>query len=142
MKTVFLRILEAEDKANALREAIDKPDQAFGKQRFEVETTSFSAIPSSPFAYWVSQKLRQSFKELPPFETDERTTKQGLATADDFRFVRCWWAVTPRHVSQRWFPFAKGGKFSPFYADVYLMANWDCGGEEIKNNLNEQGVVR
>ncbi|MEJ0094038.1 MAG: hypothetical protein WDN46_11550 [Methylocella sp.] len=142
MKTVFLRILEAEDKANALREAIDKPDEAFGKQRFEVETTSFSAIPSSPFAYWVSQKLRQSFKELPPFETDERTTKQGLATADDFRFVRCWWAVTPRHVSQRWFPFAKGGKFSPFYADVYLMANWDCGGEEIKNNLNEQGVVR
>ena len=80
--------------------------------------------------------------ELPAFEADGRTAKQGLATADDFRFVRGWWAVSPRCVGERWFCFAKGGKFSTFYSDVHLVVNWDRGGREIKNNLTESGGVR
>jgi hypothetical protein len=82
------------------------------------------------------------FKDLPLFEAEGRTTKQGLATADDFRFVRGWWAVPPRCLGERWFPFARGGKFSPFYADVHLVVNWLQNGGEIKNNLNERGGVR
>ena len=53
MKTVFLRALEADDKAATLRAAIREPAAARGKQFFEVATGSFAAIPRSPFAYWV-----------------------------------------------------------------------------------------
>jgi hypothetical protein len=45
-------------------------------------------------------------------------------------------------LGERWFPFAKGGKFSPFYADVHLVVNWQQNGDEIRNNLNERGGVR
>ena len=57
MKTVFLRVLEAEDKAVALRAAIYDQEAARGKQRFEIDVASFSAVPRSPFAYWVSRRV-------------------------------------------------------------------------------------
>ena len=50
------------------------------------------------------------------------TAKQGLATADDFRFVRLWWEVAPETIGyspedtrqgKGWVHFAKGGAFSP-----------------------------
>jgi hypothetical protein len=135
MKTVFLRALEElNDKESILRADIRDPESARGRQRFEIDIASFSAVPRSPFAYWVSDRLRGLFTQLPPFEAEGRTAKQGLATADDFRFVRAWWAVPPQPVDQvgkRWFPFAKGGNVSPFYADIYLMVNWDTNGAEL-----------
>jgi hypothetical protein len=131
MKTVFLRALEATDKESALRAAIREPEAALEKQRFEVDTKSFAAISRSPFAYWVSERIRRLFKGLPLFEVEGRTARQGLASADDFRFVRSWWEVLPQQIRERWFPFAKGGKFSPFYADVYLVINWENGGSDV-----------
>jgi hypothetical protein len=135
MTTVFLRVLEAEDKAAALCEAIRHPVAAQGQRRFEVDPMSFTKVPRSPFAYWVSDRLRRLFTELLPFDSDGRTAKQGLATADDFRFVRAWWAMPQATVGERWFPFAKGGKFLPFYADVYLVVNWGQDGAEIKTYI-------
>lgn len=131
MKTVFLRALEADDKAAALRAAIREPE-AERKQRFEVDTASFTAVPRSPFAYWVDERLRRLFKDLPPFEAEGRTAKIGLSTSDDFRFVRLWWEALLRRTAEYWFPFAKGGEFSPFSADVYLVVNWQFQGREMK----------
>jgi hypothetical protein len=135
MRTIFLRVLESDDKALALRKAIHEPTSARGRQRFEVNTTSFAAIPRSPFAYWVSESVLRLFEDLPAFEGDGRTVKQGLATADDFRFVRAWSEVPPQEVQRSWAPFAKGGEFSPFYADLKLVVKWTKGsrdGAELK----------
>jgi hypothetical protein len=133
MKAVFLRALEEVDKEAALRGAICEPEATRGAIHFEVDPTMFAAVPRSPFAYWVRDDLRELFKKLPPFESDGRTAKQGLATAADFRFVRGWWEIQSGDGRDRWLPFAKGGVFSPFYADVYLVVNWGCGGAEITN---------
>jgi hypothetical protein len=132
MTTVFLRALEAEDKAAALREAICNPVSARGRLRFEVDPESFAGIPRSPFAYWVSKRLRRLFEELPPFESDGRIARAGLQTSDDFRFVRASWAVPHAAVRERWFPFAKGGKFSPIYADLILTVDWAEDGKLMK----------
>jgi len=32
----------------------------------------------------------------------------------------------------RWFPFSKGGKYSPFYAEIACAINWHRDGEEMK----------
>ncbi len=137
MKAVFLRPREeTEDKAQVLREAVVLPDQALGQTRFAVEPTTFGQVPRSPFAYWVSDRVRGLYAELPALETDGRTAKQGLATADDFRFVRLWTEVGVRERLPRWFPFAKGGKFSPFYSDVHLVVDWGCDGAAIRNSVD------
>jgi len=72
MKTVFFRILEADDKAASLREVIAHPEAARGIQRFEVDVASFAAVPRSPFAYWLSEPLRRLFVEVPSFEASGR----------------------------------------------------------------------
>lgn len=132
--TVFLRLLEVEpDQKRAMLAGAAERWRAGGYADgiFTVEPSSFEQVPGSPFAYWVSERVRRLFTKLPAFEGDGRTVKQGLATADDFRFVRCWWEVDAAKVSEKWFPFAKGGAYSPFYADVHLVVNWDAGGREM-----------
>jgi hypothetical protein len=48
MKTVFLRALEASDKADALRIAIREPVTSFGRKRFEIDAYNFASVPRSP----------------------------------------------------------------------------------------------
>jgi len=135
----FIRALRDEDKASALGEAAQNPKDS---RRFVVAPESFSQVPNSPLCYWVSDRVRRLFVDLPPFEGDGRTARVGLQTSDDFRFVRLWWEV-PREnearskeetlAGKRWVPFAKGGAYSPYYADLHLVVNWEKDGEEIRN---------
>lgn len=139
--TMFIRLLEAavDEKAAGLKSAVEALRQDATSPRnphrvvFESEPAQFSDVPGSPFAYWVSEGVRGLFVELDRFEADGRTVKQGLATADDFRFVRAGWEVAPEKMGKRWFPFAKGGTYSPYYADVFLCVNWADDGAEISN---------
>ena len=110
-KTVFLRALEEiHDKQSVLRAAIHEPDAARGRQRFEVAPDTFSNMPGSPFAYWVSDRLRGLFEALPAFESARQIgPRQGLATADDFRFVRTWWEIPQKRVRPMVVLCAKGG---------------------------------
>lgn len=131
--TQFLRLLADDDKAAALHAVCTRLRRGETDPRhFVVAPDAFAAVPGKPFAYWVSDAVRQTFQRLPRFESEGRTVKQGLATADDFRFVRAWWEVGAGALGNKWFPFAKGGAYSPFYADVYLVVNWAQGGAEIK----------
>src|SRR5690606_12196960 len=79
-----------------------------------------------------------------------RTVRVGLQTSDDTRFVRAWWEVAPERIvtgtpettpegfrrqtfaGKCWVPFAKGGEYSPYYADLHLVVNWERDGEELR----------
>jgi hypothetical protein len=130
MKTVFIRAIEAavDEKAAVLREAV----QAGAKSRFDADVSTFSQVPRSPFAYWASDAIRGCFAANAPFTSGGRAAKQGLATADDFRFVRLASEVIPIRRSSRWFSFAKGGAHSRLYVDVGLLIDWGSHGREIK----------
>jgi hypothetical protein len=132
MKTVFLRALEAENKAATLRTAIVAPEAAMGRVRFEVDVRTFATVPRAPFAYWVGERLRNLFVECEPFEGHGRAARVGVQTSDDARFVRAWWAVSPKGESTRWVPFLKGGGASAFYSDIRLTLNWEQNGQELK----------
>lgn len=140
------RLLKDEEPAAPLASSVEalRAGQPAGNI-FTADPVSFRQIPNAPFAYWVSERIRRLFAQLPSFEREERKVKQGLATADDFRFIRAAWETTALAVGDPvriWFTFAKGGSYSPFYSDVFLMVNWGKGGAEIKHNLTERGTVR
>ena len=121
MKTVFLRILDASEKATVLS---DCARGLSSKRRFVVDERDLKAIPRSPFAYWLSKGHRALF-DLPSLEEGGTLVKQGMATSDDFRFLRCAWEVAPDNIAGTWRPFAKGGSFSPYYSDLSLLARWE-----------------
>ncbi len=142
METIFFRLLDGVNRPSRLYGAIEKLHEDGGTaDTYSAETASLRQVPGSPFAYWVSEKMRAKFTELPSFGNEERVARQGLATADDFRFLRSWWEAASSEIAhgrqstlqqKRWVPFAKGGEFSPYYDDVHLVINWGRDGEEIK----------
>lgn len=130
--TIFVRLLVEKNKASNLLESCTLLRSGKDNERvLEVEPSSFRAVPGAPFAYWVSESVRCIFKDLSAFETNGRAVRQGMATADDFRFVRGWWEVEPDN--ERWPGFSKGGAYSPFYADLHLVGNWADDGAQIRN---------
>jgi hypothetical protein len=145
MKTIFLRTLEAEDKVAALRDAIRNPESATGRRRFEVDPATFAAVPRSPFAYWVSERIRDLFSERPAFEGEGRTATIGLSTKDDFRYMRHFWEVVPENIAsnristteKHWVLMVKGGKYSPFYRDVSMVVLWHKDGYQLKTDITE-----
>ncbi|MBN1458234.1 MAG: hypothetical protein JXA57_01775 [Armatimonadetes bacterium] len=164
-QALFLRLLASQDKGADLASALAAVRRGQADTRvFQVDPESFRQIPGAPFAYWVSDRVRRLFKELPPFEGDGRTVRVGLQTGDDFRFVRAWWEVAPErildaqhgpdwrkdlpafqawcrqrtHEGKRWVPFAKGGEYSPYYADIHLVVNWEWEGKEIKEFVDPE----
>jgi len=148
----FIRLLADGDKGAMLVDSIDALQKGKASSAlFSIEPEKFSMVPGSPFAYWVSDRIRRLFIDLPPFEGDGRTVRVGLQTSDDFRFVRAWWEVDPSRIvsgtaesapdefraqtyaGKKWVPFAKGGEYSPYYADIHLVVNWGKDGEEIRD---------
>ena len=132
--TTFLRLLADKDKATHLLASCSALRAGENDGRvFQVAPESFRSVPGAPFAYWVSEAVRQTFRKFPAFEGADRTVRQGLATADDFRFVRTWWE--PNSFADRWFGLTKGGAFSRFYAAIPAVVNWHDGGAEIKAGI-------
>ena len=130
---ICFRLLDSDDPAEPLAQAVAKVREGENSSEvYSVNPTSFRQVPNAPFAYWVSEHVFRTFNELLPFEEDGRTAKAGLCTGYDFRFVRASWETPEDKSNQIWFPLAKGGSYSPFYADVFLKVIWVDKGKEIK----------
>jgi hypothetical protein len=139
--TLFIRCLSAADKQQSLLSAaLSYRKNEENDFLYSTDPSQFKWIPGSPFVYWVTDSVRRIFSQYPKFETINRTAKQGIATADDLRFLRAWWEASDHR--KKWKSFAKGGGFSPFYADLDLVVNWDNDGYEIKEFRDENGKVR
>ncbi len=126
--TLFLRLLAETDKAAALAEVCRRQRAEGGDPRvFEVAPEAFDAVPGKPFAYWVSNAVRETFQRLPTFDSEGRTARRGPSTCDDLRYLRLFWEIDVNHFHGygEWRPFSKGGVFSRFYSDIYLAVDWE-----------------
>jgi hypothetical protein len=145
MKTVFLRALEADDKAAALRDIIGNADVEAERRWFEVDPLRFADVPRSPFGYWVSSRVRNAFVRLPPFQSGVRTAQFGPSTKNDPRYLRLCWEVRSSQIASTraetevrgWARLLKGGAFSPHYADPHLLIGWRDDGVELKTDISE-----
>ncbi|WP_127843861.1 hypothetical protein [Rathayibacter iranicus] len=119
--------------------------------RFEAPQDEFSAIPGSPIVYWLSEKMRAAF-HLGARLGDIAEVRQGLATADNHRFLRQWWEVARDRSAmgcrstneasitlERWFPYNKGGDFRRWYGNQEYVVNWENNGAEIRAFGTEAG---
>ena len=111
----------------------------------QVSTDNFSRIPGTPIAYWVSDEIISAF-EKGNLLGDIADSKQGIATADNNRFLRLWYEVTVENIyftaksskeasdsNRKWFPYNKGGEFRRWYGNNDYVINWKKDGEELRN---------
>lgn len=144
---VYFRLVKAPD-AEAKRAAFE---QALARYRggepdprvYLYRQGDFAAIPGSPWVYWITPGLRRLFLTLPKLG-EISAPRQGLATADNTRFLRYWWEVGTRRVCRnaasaaeaersglRWFPYMKGGSFRRWYGNQDYVLNWAENGAEL-----------
>ncbi len=141
--SVFIRILNSPipAKGEDLRCQIATLNQERSLDDvFFADPESFNAIPGTPFAYWVDKKVLSLFGSLKSVAASEISVQYGASTKNDFRFLRLWWEVNSQliGIERRWILYAKGGHFSPYYADVQLLVNWANNAQEIRNYLVER----
>ena len=118
------------------------------------EQDNFSKIPGSPVAYWVSDSLLNAFVKG-TYLGALAESKQGLATADNNRFLRLWYEVENDKVCYscknteeskndlyKWYPYNKGGEFRKWYGNNDYIVNWENDGFEIRNFTDGKGKVR
>ena len=117
-----------------------------------ISQKNFEKIPGCPIGYWVSEKIRETFASNRPLSAVCKPT-QGLATADNGRFLRQWFEVAVSRIGfnykdaasaadseKKWFPYNKGGAFRRWYGLNENIVNWKNNGEEIKSF--EGAVIR
>jgi type II restriction/modification system DNA methylase subunit YeeA len=96
---------------------------------FTNSSEDFESIPNRPIAYWVSEKLRTTFRSNRKIE-NIAPVRQGFQTGDNDKFLRLWSEVSWEkiglgfsctsdfHASGKIFaPYNKGGEFRKWYGN-------------------------
>jgi len=122
--------------------------------RYHTDSNRFSLITGSPLAYWVGDALLNAFVNAKKI-SDIAPPKQGLATANNDRFLRRWYEVALLDIGfgmksidesvishKKWFPYNKGGAFRRWYGNREYVVNWFNDGAEIRNFKDKNGKVR
>jgi hypothetical protein len=132
---ICLRLLAEQRKESTLVEILNnKPNPRY----FVVSLESFKQIPSIPFAYWVSSNILNTFVTNKILESDGRVTRVTNSVGDDTRYFRVTWEaglVSRQDQNIAWIPLQKGGHYSPYYADIHLLVDWDFSVESYRGFL-------
>lgn len=136
-------------------EAVKNPKVQY---RYTFKQDDFREVPGSPIAYWVGENTIMAFSESPNLN-DYAEPRQGLATANNERFLKLWHEVDIKKLGfnfsnsekaklscMKWFPYNKGGTFRKWYGNNNHIINWENNGYEIKNytfsNGKQRSVIR
>lgn len=122
----------------------DVPNFNNDKNKYIIKQFNFDKIPGSPIAYWIDDNLIACFNNTKLESL--ANVKQGLATADNNRFLRYWWEVDFNNIGfssincedsklsgYKWFPFNKGGSFRKWYGNQEYVINFENNGIELEN---------
>lgn len=127
-------------------DSIDQKEKWFFENKgvYISDSTSFSKIPGMPVAYWVSNQLVSAFEGKKLYDLGR--TCQGLATADNDRFLRYWYECSMSNIfwncltheeskesNLKWYPCTKGGNFRRWYGNNDYVINWQHDGYELRN---------
>ena len=108
-----------------------------------VPQANFEKIPGCPIGYWVSENILTRFAGNLALSAVCKPT-QGLATADNARFLRYWHEVNLEKIGfgmksaeeakesgKKWFAHNKGGGFRRWYGNQDYVINWMDDGKEL-----------
>ena len=121
----------------------------------QIQQNDFKKIPGSPIAYWAKEQIFQTFLSRNNLSSIIET-REGLATGSNDLFMRNWNEINITNIAfdskpgsnkikitERWFPYIKGGQFRRWYGNLDYVVNWYKDGIELKNFKDEKtGRIR
>ena len=145
---VYFRLVkepDAQSKRPAFEQALTRLRTGQTDSRvYEYRQGDFAAIAGSPWVYWITPGLRGLFERLKGL-IEIAEPRQGLATADNFRFLKFWWEIGKSRIrfhcasqmeslnsDETWYPYMKGGSFLRWYGNQEYVINYGHNGNELK----------
>ncbi|MCV7092678.1 BREX-1 system adenine-specific DNA-methyltransferase PglX [Mycobacterium interjectum] len=120
---------------------------------FETKQSDYKLIPDAPIAYWLSSAMKNAFAKGVRL-ADIASPRQGLATADNNRFLRQWFEVCESRIGfgmksrqqakesgKKWFPYNKGGPFRRWWGNQDYVVNWEDDGKDLWD-FRPRSVIR
>lgn len=154
-KGIYYRLVDGKNCADKEQMFLaNKDGNEDGKHIYypNVEQLNFDKIPGAPFGYWLSDKTTTLIHDNNYFISNVMITREGMATADNPRFLRNWEEVDFNKISfnatscddgYKWYPYNKGGGSRKWFGLNNLIVNYENDGYEIKNNIDtETGRIR
>ena len=150
-KGTFYRLFE---KSGSVDSVETKEKLFFTQKPYFSKQDNFLRITGIPIAFWLSDQFVNTFNH--PVIGKTMTTREGMATADNERFLRLWYEVNIEKIDfgaqlvngkcdskQKWFPYNKGGDYRKWYGNLFYVVNWENDGFEIRNNKDlKTGRIR
>lgn len=112
---------------------------------YEASQDSFVHIEGEPISFWGTDEIYATYTRNRSLSAVCKPT-QGLATADNDRFLRIWFevdysrcclnaenAASAARSQKKWFPYNKGGARRRWYGNQELVVNWENDGKELKS---------
>lgn len=95
-----------------------------GENRYATDQSNFSKIPGSPVAYWVSQKLAESYNK--PLLSSIAFSDGQILTGNNEKYLKLIWEVNSNVIhSKKWVLHAKGGEFRRWYGNIDSIVRFD-----------------
>lgn len=140
-ESVFIKLddlYEGHRKAELERIYLDLCEGRENSRVYRLPQDKLRQIKSWPFIYWISDDFRKKFSESTLGEYLK--AKKGLGT-DNIRFFRFWWEVDKNEISNdytkdksKWVNYLKGGPYSKWYGNIWLVIKWEDDGYEVKRH--------
>ncbi len=122
-----------------------------GENRFCAQQESFSKIPGSPIAYWISTNAQRVFESGTSLK-EIAVPRVGIITGNNDLFIKQWWEVLIGNIcfdnygydevhnkKQKWYPYNKGGSVRKWYGNRELIVDFYKGGQHIIAHAKQSG---
>jgi len=109
---------------------------------FEIELSEFAKVPGNPISYYTPGEVRELHNRNLKIDAEQAETggtsvckaRQGLTTADDFRFIRSHWEASNLELFK---PISKGGSKAWVIPQITETVEWGERGETIRRSPGE-----
>lgn len=149
--STFLKLFKKQGSVDSVEE---KEKMFFDNNKLYCNESLFENIAGCPIAYWLTKEFFSTF--MNEKIGDRIITREGMATADNDRFLRLWNEVNIDSIGfhiesteeavisqKKWFPYNKGGEYRKWYGNQNYIVNWENDGFEVKNNIDSKtGRIR
>lgn len=120
------------DMDNQKQAFLDKERVIKDGNLFYRRMEQFSVIPGNPLAFWISDKLLETFTK--PSIDSITTSKAGIVSGNDSYFLKLWYEVSNEDITfdaenfndqyaYKWVPINKGGAFRRYYGNHEYVIN-------------------
>ena len=119
----------ADQQAPRALEALANPDCGWF---YRADANGFEAIPGSPIAYWLNERLYNAFQFSTSIEDGFRAVVKGVFTGNNDKFLRLWHEINRNKMNDIWRLYAKGGAYRKWYGNVEYVINWRNDAYDLK----------